>query len=363
MTNSQNRKKQLLEKVANSSLLSTSAFLQVQEDFRVIVGTYERLLYGINAVWNEQKTKLKLEPVFIIPAHTGCIRTVSVGGQYLASGSSDEIIRLYDVKKRKEYGSLGGHHTGDITDIKFHGKYMLSASDDHSINLWRTKDWEYLKTLKGHKGRVNSMAVHPTGKIALSVAIDRSCIVWNLMTGRKASVNKLGRDEGLVVLWNNAGDQYAIMFNKAIKIFNVADAQVATTITHTSKFHTMQYFRRDQVEYIVSGHEDKMIRIWNTTSGECIKELEGHKLRVKALTVLECDEKLILVSVSSDGLIKCWDLEQSMDLEDEVIFGEYNTKCRVTCIDTHLAFSNSSQVKEEKTEKKSDKAIKEEEKS
>lgn len=92
-----------------------------------------------------------MTPIFIIPAHTGCIRTVSIGGHFLASGSSDEIIRLYDVKKRKEYGSLGGHHSGDITDIQFHGKYMLSASDDHSINLWRTKDWEFLKTLKGHK--------------------------------------------------------------------------------------------------------------------------------------------------------------------------------------------------------------------
>lgn len=111
----------------------------------------------------------------------------------MASGSTDEIIRLYDVKKRKEYGSLGGHHSGDITDIQFHGKYMLSASDDQTINLWRTKDWEFLKTLKAHKGRVNSLAVHPTGKIALSVSIDRSAIVWNLMTGRKASVNKLGR--------------------------------------------------------------------------------------------------------------------------------------------------------------------------
>jgi protein MAK11 len=43
------------------------------------------------------------------------------------------------------------------------------------------------------RGRVNSLAIHPTGKIALSVSTDRSAILWNLMTGRKASVNKLGR--------------------------------------------------------------------------------------------------------------------------------------------------------------------------
>lgn len=92
-----------------------------------------------------------MQPVFIVPAHTGCIKTVAVGGQFLASGSTDEIIRLYDVKKRKEYGSLGGQHSGDLTDIQFFGRYMLTASDDKTICIWRKKDWEYLKTLKGHK--------------------------------------------------------------------------------------------------------------------------------------------------------------------------------------------------------------------
>jgi protein MAK11 len=356
MTESQAKKKQILDKVTNSSILPTTSLLDPEEDFRVIVGTYERLLYGINATWtDEQKTKVKMEPVFIIPAHTGCIRTVSVGGHFLASGSSDEIIRLYDVKKRKEYGSLGGHHSGDITDIKFHGKYMLSASDDQKINLWRTKDWEYLKTLKGHRGKINSMAIHPTGKIALSVASDRYAIVWNLMTGRKASVNKLGRDEGLVVLWNSEGDKYAIMFNKAVNIYNVSDAQVSSTISHTSKFHTMQYFKRQDDEFIVTGHEDKIVRIWNTSSGECVKEIKGHKLRVKALTVLECEDKIILSSVSSDGVIKCWNLGQIMDSEEEAEpLGEFNTKCRATCIDAHIGFSKLVPEAKKKEETKKD---------
>lgn len=54
MTDSQVAKKQILEKVSSSTLLPTSALLDVQEDFRIVVGTYERLLYGINANWNEE---------------------------------------------------------------------------------------------------------------------------------------------------------------------------------------------------------------------------------------------------------------------------------------------------------------------
>lgn len=53
-----------------------------------------------------------------------------------------------------------------------------------------------MATMKGHKGRVNGIRVHPTGKIAVSVGKDRALRLWNLMTGRKASNTKLG--EGMI---------------------------------------------------------------------------------------------------------------------------------------------------------------------
>lgn len=55
MSESQVAKKQILEKVSSSSsLLPTNALLDIDEDFRIVVGTYERLLFGINALWNEE---------------------------------------------------------------------------------------------------------------------------------------------------------------------------------------------------------------------------------------------------------------------------------------------------------------------
>ena len=48
-----------------------------------------------------------------------------------------------------------------------------------------------MTTMKGHKGRVNGLSVHPTGKIAISVGKDKTLRLWNLMTGRKASATKL----------------------------------------------------------------------------------------------------------------------------------------------------------------------------
>ncbi|CAO3596935.1 unnamed protein product [Absidia cylindrospora] len=346
-------KKQLVEtKSTLNSLLSSAASIQQaegDEDFRVITGTYERILYGINAYWtsassekeqDKKRRQLKMAPIFIVPAHTGLIRTVGIGGHYLASGSTDEIIRLYDIKKRKEYGLLGGHHQGDITDIKFYGKYMLTASDDHSICLWRTKDWEYLKTLKGHKGRVNSMAIHDSGKIALSVSADRTVVVWNLMTAKKASANKI-YGEGMKVLWNGKGDQYAIMFDRNIKVYNVSDAKMTQTMEHRSKFHDCCYYTLDDKEYLISGHEDKTIRMWDVASGECVIELkQAHDFRIKTVSTVESDGTTVLVSTSSDGWIKCWDTKEILDKKGKDVesLGQYNTKSRITCCALHQGF-------------------------
>lgn len=53
------------------------------------------------------------------------------------------------------------------------------------------------KTLRGHRGGVVGLAVHPSGKLALSVGRDGTLRTWNLIKGRKAYITKLKRGEAL----------------------------------------------------------------------------------------------------------------------------------------------------------------------
>jgi hypothetical protein len=57
---------------------------------------------------------------------------------------------------------------------------------------------------------------------------------------------------------------------------------------------------------IISGSDDKVIRIWNTVSGSCIASLEGHEDPVISLAVLGNG---CLASGSDDETIRLWDLE------------------------------------------------------
>lgn len=120
-----------------------------QEQIQVISGSYERLLYGFNLSTNTSK----LSPSFIYPSHISCIKTLAASKKFLASGSTDEHIKLYDLSAKKEIGSLLLQHEGSINHLAFYSNtHLFSCSDDGNICIYRARDWERLKVLSGHKG-------------------------------------------------------------------------------------------------------------------------------------------------------------------------------------------------------------------
>jgi WD40 repeat protein len=89
----------------------------LSSSFKIIAGSYERLLYGLQgtvSVVSPASSELQwtLKPIFIFPAHVSCIKSVAAspqGGKWLATGSGDEIIKVWDLRRRKEVGGLMQH--------------------------------------------------------------------------------------------------------------------------------------------------------------------------------------------------------------------------------------------------------------
>lgn len=86
--------------------------------FKIMAGSYEKLLYGLEGTVSVEGSthKYNLKPIFIFPAHLSYIRAVAAspkGGKWLATGSGDEIIKVWDLRRRKEIGGLM-HHEGEF---------------------------------------------------------------------------------------------------------------------------------------------------------------------------------------------------------------------------------------------------------
>ncbi|KAJ2658189.1 Protein mak11 [Coemansia sp. RSA 1199] len=340
-------------KSENTDLPALPKSEPAHDSFLVVAGTYERILYGLEA--RVVGSVMTLNPQFIFPAHIGCIKAVSAGGRYLASGSTDEIIKLYDLKKRVELGSLH-EHSGSITALQFHGSsHLLSASEDGVICIFRTNDWEPLKMLRGHKGAVNGIAIHPSGKLALSVAQDRTIIIWNLLTGQRASRVKTPQI-GEIVAWSPSGSHYIVAYATEVQVYKVGQTESLATVFSKQRILCALVATYENAEYVLCGCQDKRIHIYSADGVERAS-VECHENRIKGLSlvdvVLDGVVHAIVVSISSDGRIKTWKLadlldpicknaEQStpgddaMDLVAEPL-ATYNADVRLTCVASSTA--------------------------
>ncbi|KAK1815528.1 hypothetical protein LTR12_010079 [Friedmanniomyces endolithicus] len=95
------------------------------------------------------------------PAHTGGIVTLHFSGRYVASGSMDKTIRVWDWEAKQTYLLRG--HTNWVNSVKIDevSRTLFSASDDLTVRLWDLDTRECIKVFEGHVGQVQQVLPMP----------------------------------------------------------------------------------------------------------------------------------------------------------------------------------------------------------
>lgn len=97
---------------------------------------------------------------------------------YLASGSRDKTIKIWEVKSGKCLITLIGHDNW-VTDLVFHpsGKFLLSVSDDKSLRAWDLHTGRCAKKMLNiHSHFVTSIAIKQ--KTVVTGSVDQTIKVW-----------------------------------------------------------------------------------------------------------------------------------------------------------------------------------------
>ncbi|OWF46043.1 p21-activated protein kinase-interacting protein 1-like [Mizuhopecten yessoensis] len=306
----------------------------------VIVGTYDEVLLGYKIITDAEE--YQFDQSFTDHTHTGCIKTLSVSKKgILASGGTDETVRLINLKKRTELGSLV-QHSGTVTCLKFHhGSHLFSTSEDGTIAIWKYFTWECLKTLRGHTSTVNCISIHPSGKLALSVGRDKTLRTWNLITGRSAYTTNIKQEASLVV-WSLNGNHYAVVFSTKIDIYNTQTAEVISSVKTTQRVNDLAFI---STTVIVYGGEGGQLYFYNIINKMTLHSLDTQTNRVRAMSIVPAPVKEgeesnennhWLFTASSDGHIKIFQVQMAEDKVDTSLVISHNTTFRLTCMAVSL---------------------------
>ena len=188
----------------------------------------------------------------------------------IATGSVDQTIKIWKVNYKKGeislYKELTGH-SNSITCVKDFPKLncFCSASSDNTLKLWDTSSLKCLKTLKFHTKCVLTCCYNPSGK-------------KEIFSG--------GEDLDIIV-WTTEKDIEKYEEKKCLK-------------GHTKRISSLAY--ADDYNYLLSGSDDKTLRIWDLKNIEDIQCIKVIKDLMSPIDLLLYLENRLLVGCE-DGMI------------------------------------------------------------
>lgn len=242
--------------------------------------------------------------VTILEAHSGAAKSAdfSPNMPWLATGGADGRIRIWDLRDGAMIQEMAGY--GNVHTVRFSddGSYLAAGSDRY-VALWQTWDWTRVWRHNGDTHADGAMDIAPGNDWIASGSGNTISILDFTTGGRNRSLsghsNRIraldisndgltivtGSDDRTVRLWNtNTWKQIRAMSGHGGGVNSVAASNATGRI--------------------ISAADDNDIRIWDGRDGSLLHTLKGHTGNVNG-AAFDRKTKLI-VSGGSDRKIRVW---------------------------------------------------------
>ncbi len=202
--------------------------------------------------------------------------------------------------------SLEGH-TGSVEAVAVSpdGRFIVSGSWDNTLKVWDTDSGRLLRSLEGHTSGVKAVAISPDGRWIVSGSEDQTLKVWEADSGRLLRSLEGHTAEVTAVAvspdgrWVVSGSR-----DRTLKAWDATDGRLLRSLKgHTGQV-TAVAVSPDGC-FIVSGSVDRTVKVWEADSGRLLRSLEGHTGQVTAVAV--SPDGRWIVSGSEDHTLKVWD--------------------------------------------------------
>lgn len=316
----------------------------------------DRFKVGIN--WKHGRCTTK-----IFKGHTSGVMCLQFEDNILATGSYDTTIKIWDTETGEELRTLRGHQSG-VRCLQFDDTKLISGSLDRTIKIWNWRTGECISTYTGHLGGV--ICLHFDATTLASGSTDNTVKIWNfqdkstrVLRGHADWVNSVkidslsrtvftASDDLTVRLWDlDSGNcihsytghvgqvqQVALLPREFELEENDDDTQSLTSAeTNSEAGHEHQQHDHNDPEqtslsapsslpmsstfdvlfgrgddrpapprYMVTAGLDFTLRLWEVSTGRCLRTFFSHIEGVWALGV----DTLRIVSGAQDHMTKVW---------------------------------------------------------
>ncbi|KAG8757818.1 hypothetical protein FRC11_004248, partial [Ceratobasidium sp. 423] len=259
--------------------------------------------------------------------HSGQVASLafSQDGKYLASGSEDRSVLVWDIRKATPIGGPYGGHTAQVNSVAFSpdGSQIASGSNDGTIHIRQVHSFGSSDVIilsppaEELRPSVQSISYSPDSAYIASGGKDSSIRVWDLV--KRAPLVTSGQFQGHndsvnSVAFSPSGEMIISGSNDCtIRTWRLRNGTPIYTIGGPKSSVSNEYAHTDPVssvrlsldgKFIVSGSWDSTIRIWATPTGELVTGPFEGPCQITAVS-FSVDGTRVL-SASQDCAVQTW---------------------------------------------------------
>jgi serine/threonine protein kinase len=245
---------------------------------------------------------------------TGAVWTVAVapGGQVVASGGKDRVLRLWDLAKGNVLRTFPTQMQ-DIRAVAFAPKgdrFALGAGV--SLRLGDVATASEMRRFSGHSDAIRAVVFAPDGRWLFSAGDDKTIRAWDVALGKE--VQRLARHTGPVtgIAVTPAGHTLlSASRDQTIRWWDTLSAQEVRQVNPNAGA-VLGLALAPEVGVVASAHFDTSIRLWDVDTGAELGQLHGHKQMVTALAF--APDGRTLLSAGQDHTIRWWNCQSGTEL-------------------------------------------------
>lgn len=254
----------------------------------------------------------------------------------VASGSRDEMLKIWDLDSSKCLHSIHAHNCPiwavNICVRKDGGVIVVSGAADGSLRSWNGKTGKRLLNFKGHTEKILTVCiVNPIADtpFMVSAGCDKKIRVWDLLSGKHVRMLEGHEDEVTALAagsFPGVNSLTPISNNGEMKN-KVGDLERSGDSSNGSNPNLANNAATNGV-VVVSGSRDLTVRVWHFNTGYLLFELFGHSGCVYGVSIIRCMGKFqvteggvvavpsllppgapVIVSCADDCTVRVWNLE------------------------------------------------------
>jgi WD40 repeat protein len=292
-----------------------------------------------------QQNNQEIGKPFVQMGHTDSVNSIAISsdGKYFVSGGSDNLVKLWDIKKQKNIKTFKASSYVNTVTFSPDDKYIFAINQEET-EVWDVRtgknirgikeiNTETITVLEGKEmqltgqeikkrlrffNRSHGIQFSAMGKYIATPSNSKKVRMefWNINTWEKSKSFK--ETEYIRSITFSPDGKYVVAggYNGYILVWDINNEKLIKKIyspgTDLGSTGIDSITFSPDGKYVVTGSRDKTIKLWDFKSWKHIKTFKGHSKFIK--TVKFSPDGKYIISLDSDKVSKLWDIKSGKNI-------------------------------------------------